>query len=123
LIHRHETNLNSCVIRAITNSSKIKQFVAIKLMSDPEQAQHEIDILKYLGPNNFTIQLLDVFQTNEYYCYGLVFELLNQITFKPNNEAEIQVFAFKLLQALNFCHSKKVIHKDIKPSNIFFING
>lgn len=31
---------------------------------------------------------------------------------------EIKVYIFKLLQALDYCHSEGIVHRDIKPRNI-----
>jgi len=119
-IYSHNNN-ESCIIKAINKINNTKQLVAIKLMSKPERAKHEIEILNYIGKNNYTIQLLDTFIANEFYCYGLVFNIFASVDeFIPKCSEELRLLMFQLLQALNFCHSKKIIHRDIKPSNILY---
>jgi len=120
-IYSHRSSNETCIIKAIYKTETTKKLVAIKLINKPEKAQHEINILNYLGQNTCIIQLQDYFKTDKFYSYGLVFDIFASVNeFKPKCPEELQLFMFQLLQALNFCHSKRVIHRDIKPSNIFY---
>ena len=36
----------------------------------------------------------------------------------PFSDGEIKFYMMKLLEALNYCHSQGIIHRDIKPQNV-----
>ena len=42
----------------------------------------------------------------------------SKILFPKFNDQEIRLYLFKLLQALEFSHSKGIMHRDVKPLNI-----
>ena len=51
-----------------------------------------------------------------------VFDHLDNVDFRsliPNmNDMEIRFYLFELLRALDFCHSRGIMHRDVKPQNI-----
>ena len=54
------------------------------------------------------------FEVLEYCAGGSV------IDFAPFSEAEIKEFLFEITNGLNACHALGIIHRDIKPNNLFF---
>ncbi|XP_077829056.1 cyclin-dependent kinase 3 isoform X7 [Macaca mulatta] len=89
----------------------------------PSTAIREISLLKELKHPNI-VQLLDVVH-NERKLY-LVFEFLSQDLKKymdstPDSELPLHLiksYLFQLLQGVSFCHSHRVIHRDLKPQNL-----
>ncbi|CAO2581883.1 Cyclin-dependent kinase 2 [Lemmus lemmus] len=94
----------------------------------PSTAIREISLLKELNHPNivktFSCRLLDVIHTeNKLY---LVFEFLHQDLKKFMDASAltgiplplIKSYLFQLLQGLAFCHSHRVLHRDLKPQNL-----
>ncbi|KAM5287817.1 cyclin-dependent kinase 2 isoform 3-T3 [Ctenodactylus gundi] len=89
----------------------------------PSTAIREISLLKELSHPNI-VKLLDVIHTeNKLY---LVFEFLHQDLKKFMDASAltgiplplIKSYLFQLLQGLAFCHSHRVLHRDLKPQNL-----
>lgn len=118
LVTERATNLRR-VIKTIN-----KQQVALPI----EQVNGEIEILKSLDHPNI-IKIFDVFEdlNNVYivqeYCEGG--ELMRRITSSGGLHTEkfvAQVMRY-LLEAVIYCHEKKIAHKDLKPENIMFVSN
>jgi fused-like protein len=81
----------------------------------------EIDILIKLNHDNI-VSLLDAFETpSEFvvvmeFAQGELFEILEDDKTLP--EEEVQKIAKQLVRALNYLHSNRIIHRDMKPQNI-----
>ncbi|XP_060677137.1 cyclin-dependent kinase 2 isoform X1 [Hemiscyllium ocellatum] len=89
----------------------------------PSTAIREISLLKELSHPNI-VELLDVIHTeNKLY---LVFEFLHQDLKKFMDISSVngislplvKSYLFQLLQGLAFCHSHRVLHRDLKPQNL-----
>jgi len=86
------------------------------------KVKREISILQNLcgGPN--IVQLLDLVKDPFTNTSCLVLEWTDNEDFKtlyPTFTVEdIQHYMYKVLQALHYCHSQGIIHRDIKPHNI-----
>nr|KAF6373202.1 cyclin dependent kinase 2 [Pipistrellus kuhlii] len=89
----------------------------------PSTAIREISLLKELNHPNI-VKLLDVIHTeNKLY---LVFEFLHQDLKKFMDASAltgiplplVKSYLFQLLQGLAFCHSHRVLHRDLKPQNL-----
>ena len=104
------------------------QIVAMKFISkrgkpekDQQQLRLEIGILQRLEHENI-IRLLDWFETTTdfvvvtQFAYGELFEIFQDDKRLP--EAEVSNIARQLVKALNYLHSQKVIHRDMKPQNV-----
>ena len=104
------------------------KIVAMKFISKrgkPEKDQQnlrlEIGILQRLDHENI-ILLLDWFETDSdfvvvtQFAYGELFEIFQDDKRLP--EAQVGNIARQLVKALNYLHSQKVIHRDMKPQNV-----
>ncbi|EAY21309.1 CMGC family protein kinase [Trichomonas vaginalis G3] len=106
-----------------------KEIVAIKRIKFesqeegiPSTAIREIALLKELKHPNI-VQLYDVVHSQ--HTLTLIFEYcdwdLRRYMQSKNNmlsQEEIISFSYQLLRALEFIHSKYIIHRDVKPQNI-----
>ncbi|GAB4813402.1 hypothetical protein N2152v2_000448 [Parachlorella kessleri] len=87
-----------------------------------KKIKREIKILQNLfgGPN--VIKLLDVVRDPSSKTPSLVFEYVNNTDFKvlyPTlSDYDIRYYIFEILKALDFCHSKGIMHRDVKPHNV-----
>merc|ERR1712000_740572 len=72
------------------------------------------------GPN--VIALLDVVRDSQSKTPSLVFEYVNNTDFRslyPKfNDIDVRFYILELLKALDFCHSKGIMHRDVKPHNV-----
>ncbi|GAB0197713.1 cyclin-dependent kinase 3 [Grus japonensis] len=89
----------------------------------PSTAIREISLLKELKHPNI-VRLLDVIHSQK--KLYLVFEYLNQDLKKYMDSSRtgelplslVKSYLFQLLQGVSFCHSHRVIHRDLKPQNL-----
>ncbi|KAJ7427455.1 Cyclin-dependent kinase 3 [Willisornis vidua] len=89
----------------------------------PSTAIREISLLKELKHPNI-VRLLDVIH-NQKKLY-IVFEYLSQDLKKYMDSCQsqglplslVKNYLFQLLQGVSFCHSHRVIHRDLKPQNL-----
>lgn len=88
----------------------------------PCTAIREISLLKELQHPNI-VRLYDVIHAEK--KLTLVFEYLDQDLKKymdlnggPLNVPTIKSFLYQLLCGVDFCHSKSVLHRDLKPQNL-----
>lgn len=112
-------------------NKKTNQYVALKkirLESEeegvPSTAIREISILKELQHPNI-VSLLDVLlQESKLY---LVFEFLQMDLKKymdsiPSgkfmDKELVKSYTYQILQGITFCHSRRVLHRDLKPQNL-----
>jgi len=53
---------------------------------------------------------------------SLIFEYVNNTDFRtlyPKfNDIDVRYYIFELLKALDYCHSKGIMHRDVKPHNV-----
>ncbi|KAN0006378.1 hypothetical protein ACTFIU_003086 [Dictyostelium citrinum] len=98
--------------------------VVIKVLKPVQKLkiQREIKILESLdgGPN--IIPLLDAVKDQSSKVCSLVFPFVNKTDIRELvytlEDYDIRYYIFELLKAIDYTHSKGIIHRDIKPLNI-----
>ncbi|XP_035986141.1 cyclin-dependent kinase 15-like isoform X2 [Fundulus heteroclitus] len=104
------------------------QLVALKVIrmkteeGVPFTAIREASLLKHLKHANIVL-LHDIIHTRE--SLTLVFEyvqtdLAQYMTQHPGgiHSHNVRIFMFQLLRALNYIHSRRILHRDLKPHNL-----
>lgn len=94
---------------------------------DPEKIITEINILKNVNhPNIVNVTDNLAFKLNDKVYYGVVMEPLSvpldKIIYSYNelNYAQVKRITFQLLSAVEYIGENKILHADIKPSNVMF---
>lgn len=106
---KHVETQEQCVIKVLKPVKKKK-------------IQREIKILQNLkgGPN--IVSLLDIVRDPQSRTPSLIFEYVNNTEFKilyPRfTDYDVRFYMFELLKALDFCHSRGIMHRDVKPHNV-----
>jgi casein kinase II subunit alpha len=87
-----------------------------------KKIQRELLILQNLTGGQNVIKLLDVVRDKKTHTPCLVFEKVNNINFRelyPTfNDMDVRYYTYQLLLALQYAHSKGIMHRDVKPHNV-----
>lgn len=92
------------------------------------EASKEVGIMQSLAGEHYgVVQLLDsveddlhTYAVMEYCCGKSLLDVLKTHGAMPENSC--RVVLGQVAAALAFCHSKRILHLDIKPDNIFFLD-
>ncbi|KAK4873370.1 hypothetical protein RN001_015399 [Aquatica leii] len=101
-----------------------KETIVLKVLKPVKKRKikREIKILEVLRGGVNVIKLLGVINNDILNVTALVFEQINNVDFKhiylQLSEFEIRFYLYELLKALDFCHSRGIMHRDVKPHNI-----
>ena len=98
--------------------------VVIKILKpiNKTKIKREVVILKYLKDCPNSVHLLDITKGEDTDIYCLIYNNISghelklfSINITPE---DLKLYTYKILQCLFFCHSKKIMHRDIKSGNI-----
>uniref|UniRef100_A0AC34R4I7 Protein kinase domain-containing protein n=1 Tax=Panagrolaimus sp. JU765 TaxID=591449 RepID=A0AC34R4I7_9BILA len=98
--------------------------VVVKILKPvkKKKIKREIKILENLRGGTNIINLLDVVKDPISRTPALIFEYVNNTDFKTLyqtlSDYDIRYYLFELLKALDFCHSRGIMHRDVKPHNV-----
>ncbi|KAA8491510.1 Calcium-dependent protein kinase 12 [Porphyridium purpureum] len=107
-----------------------KQVFAVKLVSKQRADAEEIKLIRRevschqrVSGHPNVVQMVDVFEDKEYLYVVLEYmmkDLFDMQTDKGTfNERETMQIMHDLLTSLKFCHERLVVHRDVKPENLF----
>jgi len=105
---------------------------AIEKYTDAAMIEMEVlESIKKHDPKNTKpcIQMSSWFTYREHVCmvfekYGLsLFDFMKKNKFKPFLLKHIQHFGIQILQGISYMHELSLIHTDLKPENVLFINS
>uniref|UniRef100_A0A3B3UHZ4 Protein kinase domain-containing protein n=1 Tax=Poecilia latipinna TaxID=48699 RepID=A0A3B3UHZ4_9TELE len=111
-----------------------EELVAVKVLRKDcfKEGKKEAKILRkilQLDPEkNNLLKFIESFKYKGYFCLAFeildvsVFDFIKSRDFVPLSLPEIRVIAQQLLVALNALKSAGLVHADIKPDNIMFVN-
>ncbi|XP_054891856.1 homeodomain-interacting protein kinase 2-like [Poeciliopsis prolifica] len=111
-----------------------EELVAVKVLRKDcfKEGKKEAKILRkilQLDPDkNNLLKFIESFKYKGYLCLAFeildvsVFDFIKSRGFEPLSLSEIRVIAQQLLAALNALKSAGLVHADIKPDNIMFVN-
>eukprot|EP00792_Barthelona_sp_PAP020_P007779 TRINITY_DN3163_c0_g3_i1.p1 TRINITY_DN3163_c0_g3~~TRINITY_DN3163_c0_g3_i1.p1 ORF type:complete len:340 (-),score=74.76 TRINITY_DN3163_c0_g3_i1:10-1029(-) len=98
--------------------------VVIKVLKPvkKKKIKREIKILENVrgGPN--IIGLVDVVRDSQSRVPALIFDTMDTVSYRELwpvlTDVDMRHYLFQLLRALNYCHSKGIMHRDVKPHNL-----
>ncbi|KAJ1509313.1 Casein kinase II subunit alpha [Coelomomyces lativittatus] len=100
------------------------QFCIIKVLKPVKQRKvnREIKILQNIAGGDNIVALLDVVRDPQSKIAALIFEYVENIEHKilyaSFSDYDVRYYIYELLKALEYCHSKGIIHRDVKPQNV-----
>ena len=98
--------------------------VVIKILKpiNKNKIKREVVILKYLNECPNSVHLLDITKGEQTEIYCLIYNNISGYDLKSVSKNissfDMKLYIYKILQCLSFCHSKKIMHRDIKSGNI-----
>ena len=100
------------------------QNIVIKILKpiNKSKIKREAVILQYLNECPNSVHLLDITKGESNNIYCLIYNNISghdlKLVSKNITPEDMKLYIYKILQCLSFCHSKKIMHRDIKSGNI-----
>lgn len=94
------------VLKPVNNDRIRREIKILTILSDSPNTLHLMDVL--VDPKNGIISIVTKFVPNTPWR-----SLMGSLSLN-----DIRVYAYKVLHALAYTHSKGIMHRDVKPSNI-----
>ena len=110
-------------------NGKIKQNIAVKVVpkyrATISELKNEIDCLSKVRGHKNVMNLIDAFEDNTHvyvltplYSGGELFDRI--VTQRIFTEVDARRNMYQLLSAIAHCHSKSIVHRDVKPENLLY---
>ncbi|KAJ3268660.1 Casein kinase II subunit alpha [Terramyces sp. JEL0728] len=110
------------VFEGVNIQNEIKCVIKVLKPIKKKKIKREIKILQNLSGGTNIIQLLDLVRDPLSKTPALIMEYVNNQDFKtlyPKlTDFDVRYYMFELLKALDFCHSRGIMHRDVKPHNV-----
>ena len=124
ILHKVGRGKYSEVFEGVNMSTSTYDKCIIKVLKPvkKKKIKREIKILQNLmgGPN--VVQLIDVVRDPQSKTPSIITEYIDNTDFKvlyPTfSDYDVRYYIFELLKALDFCHSRGIMHRDVKPHNV-----
>ena len=99
-------------------------FLSNSVLVKKTKIRREIKILQTLRGGINIINLIDVVRDPMTKTPALIMEYVDtgdvdfRTLYKSFTDFDIRYYMYEILKALDFCHSKGIMHRDVKPHNI-----